>query len=127
VKEKIKKAVFAVCIGVAGNAFLALFFACVSAISGRSFVSEFYRLFFICFGLFGGWTVVDAFLTIVSNLPDNCTTHYGIGFYYGVFGFYYVLIKLLGMEVNGVAFFLSCCFSGLLCYIYWLKHKSSES
>ena len=125
-KKRIISAAVLLLIALFVNAMLAGLLALIST-GDYSFIDGFCRIFILCFGLFGGWSFVAAFLLIATNFPDNYANNYSMGFYYGSFGCFWVLTELLDMEINGITFFLSCCFSGLLCYIFWLKNKPSDS
>ena len=121
-KERIKIAAFFVLTTVACNAILALLLACIST-GGRSFVDAFQYIFFMCFGLFGGSSVITAFLLLATKLPEKLTYNFGFGFYYGTLACATALVEFFRMEDFELAVIISAVIAGLCCYIFWLKNK----
>lgn len=115
----------AICLAI--NALLAVSFAAISSASGDSFSDVFHSAFSICFTLFGGASVVMAFLLLATNLPDDFAYKYGVALYYGFFVCALILTRILGLEENESTFILSGIFSVLFCYIHWLKKKDTNS
>lgn len=124
-KSRIKWALFFIGICVAINALLACLLAWISS-GSRPFAEAFRLLFMYCFLLFGGSSVVSAFLLIATNIPESKAYPYGNGFYYGTLVCTAFLTGFMNMEDGELALIVSAVIAGLVCYIFWLKNSAEK-
>ena len=125
-RYRFNSAILIILISIACNALLAAILSGISAASGDSFIDVFTNAFPLCFGMFGGSSIISAFMILATKIADDSALKYGAGFYYGTLLLTGFLSEYLHMGNILLSLILSAAIVSQACYIFWLKHNKQD-